>query len=244
MPRAFLTARWEDLVFLNYACPREILDPLVPTGTELDLWEGEALVSLVGLMFRDTRVRGLAIPGHRAFEEVNLRFYVRRGTPDGETRRAVVFIREAVPRPAVAAIARWVYNEPYAVATMSHRVDLDPTSGGEIEYEWQTRTGSFALAADASGPATPSRPGSEMEFVTEHYWGYARQRDGGTLEYRVDHPSWSGWSASGLYRGTTASLYGTAFEQVMGEAPRSAFIALGSEVTVYRGERLPTDASP
>jgi uncharacterized protein YqjF (DUF2071 family) len=243
MTRPFLTARWEDLVFLNYVCPRKILDPLVPAGTELDLWEGEALVSLVGLMFRDTRVRGVAIPGHRAFEEVNLRFYVRRETPDDEMRRAVVFVREVVPRRAVAAVARWVYNEPYAVAAMSHRVELDPTSGGEIEYEWRTRTGAFAIAADASGPATPAPPGSEAEFVTEHYWGYTRQRDGGTLEYQVDHPVWSGWSASGLYRGTTASLYGAAFEGVLRETPRSAFIALGSEVTVHRGERLRAEAA-
>lgn len=243
MPSAFLTARWEDLVFLNYACPREILEPLVPAGTELDLWEGEALVSLVGLMFRDTRVRGFAIPGHRTFEEVNLRFYVRGSGPDGEIRRAVVFIREVVPRRAVATVARVVYNEPYVSARMSHDIALDESSGGTIAYEWVTRHGTFAIAADASGPATPTPPGSETEFVTEHYWGYTRQRDGRTLEYRVEHPVWSGWTASGLYRGATSSLYGDAFEDVLRDAPRSAFIALGSEVTVYRGTRLPAEST-
>src|SRR6188474_1200737 len=113
MERPFLTARWEDLVLLNYSCPVEILEPLVPAGTVLDLWDGDALVSLVGFMFKDTRVLGLAIPFHRTFEEVNLRFYVRRIGTDGEIRRAVVFVRELVPRQAIATIARRMYNEPY-----------------------------------------------------------------------------------------------------------------------------------
>src|SRR6187402_115091 len=113
MPAPFLTARWENLVLLNYSCPTELLEPLVPNGTELDLWNGEALVSLVGFMFRETRVLGVPIPFHVNFEEVNLRFYVRRTTPSGELRRAVVFVRELVPRHAIAALARWIYNEPY-----------------------------------------------------------------------------------------------------------------------------------
>jgi uncharacterized protein YqjF (DUF2071 family) len=239
MSRPFLTARWEDLVFLNYACPRGILDPLVPAGTELDLREGEAVVTLVGLMFRDTRVRGIAVPWHRTFEEVNLRFYVRRRASDGELRRAVVFIREVVPRRAIAAIARLTYNEPYVAAPMSHRVSLDPRSGGTAAYEWRYGGGEFVVAADASGPARPIESGSEIEFVTEHYWGYTRQRDGATLEYRVEHPRWEGWTArAGLYSGPTAALYGDAFADVLRGGPRSVFIALGSAVAVFPGERL------
>ena len=49
-------------------------------------------VSLVGFRFLRTRVRGVAIPWHTDFEEVNLRFYVRRRAPGGEERRGVVFV--------------------------------------------------------------------------------------------------------------------------------------------------------
>ena len=98
-------------MLLNYACPISILQPLVPAGTALDLWRGEPLISLVGFLFRDTRVLVARLPGHRAFEEVNLRFYVRRTTPEGQVRRAVVFVRELVPKFAVALAARWIYNE-------------------------------------------------------------------------------------------------------------------------------------
>lgn len=110
-PGRFLTAQWRDLLMLNFVVDPRLLASYVPAGTELDLWQGEALVSVVGFRFVDTRVLGLPLPGHRNFEEVNLRFYVRRREPTG-VRRAVVFIRELVPRWAIAFVARAWYNVP------------------------------------------------------------------------------------------------------------------------------------
>lgn len=237
--RPFLTARWEDLVLVNWECPRKLLDPLVPTGTELDLWDGKPRMSLVGFMFRDTRVMGIPFPGHRTFEEVNLRFYVRRTTPEGELRRAVVFVRELVPRRIIATVARVAYNEPYLAVPMSHEGDLDAARGGTVGYSWTDRGGEFSMSATSTGPAGESSAGSEAEFITEHYWGYTRQRDGGTLEYRVDHPRWRVWtSPAASCEGRFRSLYGDSFGSVMEGAPRSSFVAPGSEVAVYRGRRL------
>lgn len=240
MTRPFLTARWKDLVFLNYACPRHVLEPRVPAGTELDAWGGHHLLSLVGFRFLDTRVRGLAIPGHRHFEEVNLRFYVRRRTPGGEVRRAVVFIRELVPRRAVAAVARLLYGEPYRAVPMSHRVDLDPERGGSAAYSWIWRGTEHRIGARVHGPPTPLEPQTEAEFVTEHYWGYTSRRDGSTLEYRVDHPPWRVWDASEAeYEGPgMPELYGPALSRILLGEPRSAFVAEGSEVAVHSGIRL------
>lgn len=197
MARPFLTARWEDLVLVNFECPPEVLVSRVPRGTELDTLDGSALVSLVAFMFRDTRVLGIPIPGHRTFEEVNLRFYVRRDAVDGP-RRGVVFIRELVPRWAVAAVARGLYDEPYRTAAMTHSIALDAGRGGRIAYGWRRNGGTFAVAAEVDGPATVTPPGSEAEFVTEHYWGYTRRRDGGTAEYRVEHPRWRTWRSDDL----------------------------------------------
>jgi len=238
MERAFLTARWEHLLLLNFACPSDLLEPLTPAGTELDRWQDTALVSLVGFMFRDTRVRGLSIPCHRTFEEVNLRFYVRR-VVDGEVRRAVVFIRELVPRLAIAEVARRFYNEPYWAVPMSHDVSVDPRSGGSVQYGWSHRGRAFSMDGEAAGPAKESTIDSEAEFITEHYWGYTRQRDGGTLEYRVEHPRWKVWSADGArLTGPFESLYGSEFGAVLAAPPRSSFVALGSPVSVYRGVRI------
>lgn len=239
MTSVFLTARWEHLVLLNYAVPPEILRPLVPRGTELDAWQGDTLVSLVGFRFADTRVRGVAVPGHRTFEEVNLRFYVRRLAEDGEVRRAVVFVRELVPRRAIAAIARWLYNEPYLAVPMSHASDLDEARGGRARYAWRLDGADYAIEAIVDGPAEALVPGSEAEFVTEHYWGCTRQRDGGTVEYRVEHPRWRVWTArSAVFEGPAARLYGSAFGAALSEPPRSAHVAWGSEVAVHRARRV------
>lgn len=233
----FLTARWESLVLRNYSCPPELLKPLVPKGTELDPWDGSHLVSLVGFRFVDTRLKGLGVPGHRTFEEVNLRFYVRREMPDGTTRRAVVFIRELVPRIAIATVARVVYNEPYRSVPMDHFVQLDETTGGSASYSWVYRGHAYSLRASVKGAAEPLVAGSQAEFVTEHYWGYTRQRDGGTIEYQVEHPPWHLWAtAESEYQSPSSdSLYGPAFSEVLRGAPCSSMVAVGSPVTVFSG---------
>lgn len=236
--RPFLTARWERLVLANYVCPRALLEPLVPRGTTLDPFAGRVYVSLVGFLFRDTRLRGLPIPFHRIFEEVNLRFYVRRETPEGD-RRAVVFVRELVPRWAIASVARWRYNEPYLAVPMSHELAIDAERGGTARYRWRHRGRAFELGATVDGPAQALVAGSEAEFITEHYWGYTRQRDGGTLEYEVQHPSWRVWTANDAwFDGDATALYGEDFARILREPPSSAQVAWGSEVAVYPGVRL------
>jgi len=238
--RPFLTARWESLVLLNYDCPAPLLEPLVPRGTELDRWRGQHVVSLVGFRFVHTRVRGVAIPLHRTFVEVNLRFYVHTREPGGGPRRAVVFVRELVPRRAIAAAARLLYNEPYLAVPMDHEVKLDPERGGSASYSWVHDGRRHSIGASVSGAARALEPGSEAEFITEHYWGYTAQRDGGTLEYRVDHPPWKVWTAdeATYAQPPGTSLYGPELTEVLSAPPRSAFVAVGSPVTVYAGRRL------
>jgi len=238
--RSFLTARWESLVLLNYRCPPELLQPFVPRGTELDSWRGTNL-SLVGFRFVDTRVAGVPVPGHRTFEEVNLRFYVKRHEADG-IRRGVVFLRELVPKRLVAFVGRVAYNEPYLALPMAHDVRLDPKNGGEATYSWKHGGLWHSLTARVQGPASRLAPGSEAEFITEHYWGYNRQRSGRTLEYRVDHPPWLVWESNdATYTSPEGSaLYGPDFSGVLTSGPSSAFVAVGSGVEVFGGVRLRT----
>ena len=241
-PGRFLTGRWTDLAMLNFACPAELIEPLVPWGTELDAHAGVPQVSLVGFMFRDTRVLGVPVPLHRTFEEVNLRFYVRR-VADGEVRRGVVFVQELVPRWAIATVARMLYQERYRAVRMSHRVDSVggriPT-GGVVEYRWSASGSPFRMRCVVSGPAADVVAGSEEAFITEHYWGYAAQRDGGTVEYRVEHPRWRVHPVGErLVEGDLSALYGPAFGGVLSAAPTSAFVATGTPIIVRRGRRLP-----
>jgi uncharacterized protein YqjF (DUF2071 family) len=241
--RPFLTADWRHLAILNYDVPRELLLPLVPTGTELDDFNGATLASLVGFRFLDTRILGLAVPGHRDFDEVNLRFYVRRRHDDGEWRRAVVFVRELVPRRMIALVARRWYNEPYSAVPMAHDLSLDGTADGRpgrATYRWRLGAREHRLEVRIRGLPRLPEPGSEAEFVAEHYWGYTRQRDGGTMEYRVDHPKWRVWSAERAELDCDVALvYGPGFAPCLTASPCSAFLAEGSAVSVSQGRRLP-----
>jgi hypothetical protein len=232
-PKPFLTAEWRHLAMLNYLVEPAVLAPFVPTGTELDAWQGRTFASVVGFLFLDTRVLGVAVPGHRDFAEVNLRFYVRRQAADG-VRRGVVFIKEIVPRWAIAATARLLYGEKYVALPMRHEV-----TESQVTYLWRHRGVWSRLQVSPRGEPAAARPGSEEEFITEHYWGYSRLRGGGTVEYRVEHPRWRVWNAEAAsLECDVAALYGPQFAAALAAGPSSAFLADGSPVTVYRGERI------
>lgn len=230
----------------NFACAAEVLAPLVPAGTELDAHGGTTQVSLVGFMFRDTRLLGVPVPFHRTFEEVNLRFYVRREAPDG-VRRGVVFVRELVPRPALAIVARLAYQERYLAVPMSHRIDLDrdpEPSAGRVEYSWRYERSPFRLGVTVDSPLEEVPVASEAEFITEHYWGYVAQRDGSTVEYAVEHPRWRAHAVRDVVvEGDFAALYGDDLGKVLSAPPMSAFLAEGSEITVRRGRTLPRSSA-
>jgi uncharacterized protein YqjF (DUF2071 family) len=234
--RAFLTAEWRYLVMLNYDVDPAVLHALVPRHTQLDLWNGRAIASVVGFRFLRTRVLRAPIPLHRNFDEVNLRFYVRHTTPSGEVRRGVVFVRELVPRAAIASVARLAYNEPYWAVPMRSSVPRAPVEDPErLSYEWRTGSRWQHVAATARGAATVPAEDSEERFITEHFWGYTRQRDGSTVEYEVAHPTWRVWAAADAsLDADVPRLYGSSFARALGTAPASAFIAEGSAVTVYR----------
>ena len=239
MTGVFLSAQWRHLAMLNYQVPMQLLEPLVPRGTELDLWHDVAYVSVVGFMFHDTRVLGIPVPFHRSFEEVNLRMYVRR-VANGELRRAVTFIRELVPRRAIATVARVAYNEPYRALPMSHAIDLPEQGDGTVEYSWQAAGAWTRLRVDGVGASKPAALGSEEEFITRHHWGYTRQRDGSTIEYEVRHPPWTVRPVrSATLEGDLAATYGRQFASAISGPPHSAFVADGSPVTVHIPHRLP-----
>lgn len=230
--KAFLAAAWRSLVMLNYEIHPEALKPLIPAGCELDTFRGKHFVSVVGFLFERARIGGLVIPFHANFPEVNLRFYVKRRTMEG-WRRGVVFIKEIVPRFAIAATARALYGENYVALSMRHSI-----TAMRVRYEWKFRGRWNSLEAAPFGEPAPALPDSEEEFITEHYWGYTRQKTA-TLEYRVEHVPWAIWQVTRpVLDCDLAGIYGEGFAGYLQADPNSAFLAEGSPVTVYRGQRI------
>ena len=241
MRAPFLTAEWRHVAILNYEVERSAMAPLVPRGTELDEWQGHTYLSVVGFLFLGTKVLGVPVPCHRDFEEVNLRFYVRRKTDEG-WRRAVVFVKEMVPRAAIAIVARALYNENYIAVPMGHAIQRAADGSQRIEsvsYSWTVAGRQNRLTLSVACEPRPLVSGSHEEFIAEHYWGYSVQRDGGTCEYEVRHPPWRVASATHAELDCDVGrVYGEAFGRCLGTKPVSAFLADGSEVAVSHGVRL------
>jgi len=238
MSQTFLTAEWRKLIMAQYIVDPAILAPFVPAGTEIDLYQGQCFVSLVGFLFDQVRVKRIRVPFHARFEEINLRFYVLRREAYGPYKRGVVFLREFVPRSAIAMVARKVYEEPYEVLPTSHSIKRVGVSL-DVRYSWFFRRKWQTLSVEASQVPQPIVQGSEEAFVTEHYWGYTRRRKGATSEYEVRHPAWQ------IYPITRhriyvdfATVFGPAFAGLNSREPASVLLAEGSPVSVMSGARL------
>ena len=169
---SFLNAEWRKLALANYEIDPKILADDLPYGTELDLWNGKCYLSLVGFMFVNTRMLGIKIPWHVNFEEVNLRFYVKRNMPDG-WRRGVVFIKEIVPKPALAIVANTLYREHYQSMPMNHSWIMEKDYL-EVEYAWRKKRQWQYFRVRTHSQVVSLAKGSEAEFITEHYWGYTK----------------------------------------------------------------------
>ncbi len=238
MPKSqFLQAQWKNLVMINYEVDPQVLDPYLPPGTELDMWQGKALVSMVGFMFLDTKVLGIKWPWHVNFEEVNLRFYVKYF--DGTAwKRGAVFVSEIVPKPIIAIIANNLYKEHYSAMPMRHSVTK--TDGHtEFLYEWKFKGIWNKLGAIVANQLQEITSGSAEEFIFEHYWGYNKISENSTTEYQVEHVSWQiGKVKDYIFDADVAGLYGAAFKPYLEKEPVSAFFAVGSDIKVRMGDNI------
>jgi uncharacterized protein len=236
--RTFLTAEWRYLAMLNFVVDPGVLGPHLPKGVELDTHRGRHLLSLVAFLFLNTEVLGLPAFFHRNFEEVNLRFYVRRPVRK-ESRAGVVFIREMVPLPLVAELARLTYNEPYRTVPIEHTVVETDGELQSVEYRFGGLRDRCRVALHVNGPPREMELGSEEEFLSDRGWGYTRQRSGATIEYRVQHARWHVWTnALSELHGPLGEFYEEPFASILREAPASAFISDGSPVAVHMPERI------
>lgn len=249
-----LTARWTELLLLNFRVPVEVIQQMAPPGTEADEHERRAYVSVVGFRFHAVRLLGLPVPGHTDFPEINLRYYVRRRVND-EVRRGVVFVREIAPRRAVAFTANWLYNENYVTRRMRRTVSMRGAAldaGDTLEYAWRSgnrwpKAGQPALrwnrlACQVASSFVVPTPGSLEEFIIEHYWGYASGRDRITREYEVAHEPWRVAEAKDVvWDCDLSATYNTPLAEYLREPPAHVMVAAGSAVRVFRGSRMVDD---
>lgn len=237
MAKPFLTAAWRNLLMANYEIDPDILQPYLPCYTELDSFNGLHMVSLVGFLFMDTKLKGFSIPFHRQFEEVNLRFYVRYKDVEG-WKRGVVFMKEIVPKRAISFVANRMYGEKYVTHEMNHRWEQN-NGKLQVAYNWKVKGKWDTLSAIAVAEPTNLAAGSQEEFITEHYWGYTRVDHRCSGVYEVRHPKWRIHDVLEHKIDCSAGLlYGEAFSEVLNQPPVSVFLAEGSEISVHPGKKI------
>lgn len=239
---SFLRAEWRKLAIANYAIEKELLGKYLPSGTELDLWNGNCFVSLIGFMFINTKLLGIKIPFHTSFEEVNLRFYVKR-FDNGEWKRGVVFIKEIVPKPALTFVANTIYKENYETLPMEHFWCTEDNLRA-IHYKWKKNNKWNSIKIKASTQKFNIEPNSETEFITEHYWGYAKVNNHKTNEYEVTHPKWKAYKVNDYDIDVDfGATYGQKFEFLNSTNPTSVMLAEGSEITVENKKTIKNDTT-
>ena len=227
----FLTAKWQNLIMANFEIDSTYLLPYLPKGVELDFYNGKTYISLVGFLFKDTKLFKVPIPLLGTFEEVNLRFYVIRKVGK-KIKRGVVFINETVPNKTVAWVANKLYKEHYIAIPTKHTWNITEQTK-EIEYNWLVNKKWNSLKVNASATKQKIINGSMEEFIFEHYYGYTKISDSESQEYRINHPKWrvNNVNNSSVQCDFT-QMYGPDFGALSHQNPESVIIAEGSDISV------------
>ncbi len=235
----FLKANWENIIMANYVIDPKILFPFLPKGVELDLFNSKCYISLVGFMFKKTKLFDIPIPFFGNFEEINLRFYVKRTEENGLIKRGVVFINETIPYPIVAWTANKLYNEHYTVVPTKHKI-VEENAARKVKFEWLLNKKWNSIAVTSILTAEKMKPNSLESFIYEHYYGYTKIGDNKTEEYKLQHPS---WKINEVINYTIdcdfEAMYGKSFSVLDQTKPEAVFIAEGSAVAIeWKRNRL------
>ncbi len=221
----------------NYEVDPSLLRRYLPCHTELDSFNDKTYISLVGFLFVDTKVRGLGLPFHKTFEEVNLRFYVRY-KENNLWKRGVVFMKEIVPKHMITLVANTIYRENYVTHKMKHSWKME-NNLFLVEYNWKMGDEWNYLKVVAEKESSDIQPSSEEEFITEHYWGYTFINESCTGVYEVKHPKWNVHKVLSYdIKCNAKDLYGSEIGSVINQKPCSVFLAKGSAIEVLKGSRI------
>lgn len=184
--RVVMYQRWHDLLFMHWPVAAELLRPHIPSGLEIDTFEGQAWLAVVPFRMSHIHPRGLfPVPWLSEFAELNVRTYVIK---DG--RPGVWFFSLDAANPIAVAIARNWFKLPYFNARMNCEDD-----GKKIIYSGQ-RThrnapscafiGTYHPVADVIIP----NPGTLEYFLTARYCLYTADAGGKVYRGEIDHDPW------------------------------------------------------
>lgn len=217
----------------NYEVDPYILRPYLPFGTELESFNGKHYVSLVAFRYCQTKLLNIKVPFHTMFEEINLRFYVKREVKPGVWRSEVAFTKLFFPKTALTLVAKHIYKENYETVKMRHEWREEGsnliTNYGLKNDRWHN----FELLSDKEVTGVVS--GSDDEFFSKHFWGTSQIDDKSSTLYKIEHPEWLVHPVKdSSITFDFGKVFGKDFAHLTNEEPNSVQLYDGSEVVVYR----------
>jgi uncharacterized protein len=188
MGNTFLKASWENLIMANYEIEPSILEPYLPKGVELDFFNNKTYVSLVGFMFKKTRLFGVPIPFFGSFEEINLRFYVRK-VENRKIKKGVVFINETVPFKIVALLAnKLIQGTLFISIPTKNTISIEENK--HITYEWKVNNKWNSIKVVSDTNKYKIEQATIEEYIFERYFGFTKISNFSSQEYKINHPKW------------------------------------------------------
>ena len=181
-----MTQTWHDLLFAHWPVDASALRPLVPSGFEVDTFDGQGWVAVVPFRMTNVAPRGIpALPWVSAFPELNVRTYVRvNGRP------GVYFFSLDAANPVAVGVARTLVHLPYFTAAMqveqkegwiTYRSQRTSTKGSPAELKARYRP---------VGPVTPPAEGTLEHFLTERYCLFTVDQAFHAFSLDIHHPPW------------------------------------------------------
>lgn len=231
--KVFLKSNWLRLTSANYVVNSSILEKHIPSGTELEFHKGKCYVSLVAFLYTETRLLNVRVPFHNTFEEINLRFYVKREVSPGVWRSEVAFTKLFFPKIALTLVAKYIYKENYETLAMRHfwkdEGEFISTNYGLYKKKWhnfevKSTLKSYNIVKD-----------SNEFFFSKQYWGTSQIDKNSCTIYEIKHPDWrvykvNDWNISFDFE----SVFGEEFKCLMRLKPESVYVYDGSEVIVNK----------
>lgn len=211
----------------------DILKKHTPEGTQLELFNGNCFVSLVAFRYSETRLMKVRVPFHSTFEEINLRFYVKREVAPNQWRSEVAFTKLFFPKRTLTFVAKQIYKENYETLKMKHQWSEDDIHM-QTDYSLE-KDGWHRLHITSKKLLTKIEPDSPEHFFSKHYWGTSKIDEKTSTIYRIEHPEWR------LHETLECNIsfdfgkiFGSEFKQLSDLKPDSVHLFDGSEVIVKK----------
>lgn len=233
----FLTANWYRLSSINFEVNPEVLKKYIPHGTVLDSYKQKHFVSLVCFRYCNTKILGIKIPFHHKFEEINLRFYVKREIKPGIWRKEVAFTHLFFPKKALTFVARHIYKENYRTVKMSH---FWKEKKDKLITEYRIKNTKWSLIKLITKKhAKTTSINSDEEYFNSHIWGTAKTNKNESTSYKIEHPEWKIYQIIDFeIKFDFADIFGDDFKFLNNTYPHSVMLTKGSKVIVKKKKMI------